>query len=304
MMPGVITPTTNPPREAMRRDAALAIVAYLAFGLLLPHVHTPPLRALPFGARLALLAGPTAVFMLLQVWLAWALVRLTPRPRSAAALTILAVVCWYVTLRFVHPFLHATFAANLALLQLRPPLLGFFVTLAGTFGGVLLSRIVRERNVLLPVAIVAMPIDYIGAMTPIGFTQNAVAQHPGLVYAVSVPVPTVSSIHIHGFIGPGDALFIAFYFAAIVRLEMNGRGTFWLMYALLTLTLLYVLLPTSLPVAALVPMGLAVILANARLFTLRRDEVFAMLYAAALVVSLVVGFYLYSHHHFYHSSKH
>ncbi len=301
MMPAVTTPATNPPRNFVRRNASLAVLAYLAFGLLLPHLPVPPMRTLSMGTQLALLIIPTAAFMLLQLWLAWAVVRLTPRPGWAAGGTALCIALWAVTLLFVHPFLHAAHAVNLALHFLRPTLLGFFVTLAGTFGGVLLSRIVRERNVLLPVALVAMPIDYIGAMTPIGFTHD-VMQHPGIVHAVSVPVPTVGSIHPIGFIGPGDALFIAFYFAAILRLEMNGRGTFWLMYALLTLTLLYVLLPRSLPVAALVPMGVAVVLANARCFTLKRDEVFAMLYAAALVVALVVGFYFYSHHHFYHAA--
>lgn len=303
MMPAV-TPPASPPRETVRRNALLAIVAYLAFGLLLPCVHTPPFHALPPAVRLALVVVPTAVFMLLQLWLAWALVRLAPRARWAALLAVLCAVLWFGTLVLVHPLRHLGYSANVALAILRPALLGFFVTLAGTFGGVLLSRIVRERNVLLPVALVAMPIDYIGAMTPIGFTQNVVAQHPGLVHAVSVPVPTVGSIHPIGFIGPGDALFIAFYFAAILRLEMNGRGTFWLMYALLTVTLLYVLLPGSVPVAALVPMGIAVIAANARLFTLKRDEVFAMGYAAALVLALVVGFYVYSHHHFYHAPLH
>ncbi len=302
MMPGVITPTTNLPNGNVRRNAALAVLAYLAFGLLLPHLPVPPLRTLPFAARLALLVVPTAAFMLLQLWLAWALVHLTPRPARAAVLTALAIALWALTLLFVHPFRHSPYAVNVASLILRPTLLGFFVTLAGTFGGVLLSRIVRERNVLLPVALVAMPIDYLGAMTPIGFTQNAVAQHPGIVHAVSVPVPTVGSLHPIGFIGPGDALFISFFFAAILRLQMNGRGTFWLMYALLTLTLLYVLLPNSLPVAALIPMGFAVVIANARLFTLKRDEVFAMLYAAALVIALVVGFYAYSHRHFYHAA--
>ncbi len=301
MMPGVITPTTDTPQNGVRRHALLAVLAYLAYGLLLPRVPTPPLHTLAPIARLALVVLPTAAFMLLQLWLAWAVVRLTPHSAWAAISTALCVALWAGALLFVHPFHSLPYAANVALSILRPPLLGLFVTLAGTFGGILLSRIVRERNVLLPVALVAMPIDYIGAMTPIGFTQNAVTQHPNIVHAVSVPVPTVGSIHPSGFIGPGDALFIAFYFAAILRLAMNGRGTFWLMYALLTLTLLYVLLPNSVPVAALVPMGFAVVIANARLFTLKRDEVFAMIYAAALVVALVVGFYVYSHHHFYRS---
>ena len=157
----------------------------------------------------------------------------------------------------------------------------------------------REVNVLLPVALVAMPIDYIGAMTPIGFTQNAVTQHPAMVQAVSIPVPTMGGLHPIGFIGPGDALFLAFFLAVVQRLDLNMRGTFWGMYILLTLTMLIVL-TTGANIAALVPMGLAVLVANGPAFRLQRSEVFATLYAAALVLVLVVAFYGYSHTHFFH----
>ena len=51
-------------------------------------------------------------------------------------------------------------------------------------------------------------------------------------------------------------------------------------------------------IAALVPMGLAVLIANARYFKLKREEVFATLYAGLLIIALVTGFYLfYSHTH-------
>ena len=56
------------------------------------------------------------------------------------------------------------------------------------------------------------------------------------------------------------------------------RGTFWAMYGLLTLTMLIVL-HTNFNIAALVPMGLAVLIANGPAFRLQRSEVFATLYA-------------------------
>ena len=283
----------------MRRNAWLAAGLYLAFGLLLPRVPLPPLRQLPLEARAALLIVPTAVFMLLQLWLAWALVRLAPAPRRAALLTCVAVGLWLVTLLCVHPYPALPLGINIALFWLHPTLMGFGITLAGAWGGVLLSRIVRERNVLLPVALVAMPIDYLGAMTPVGFTHNAVTNAPAVVHAVSVPVPVMHGLYINALIGPGDVLFIAFFFAAILRLHMNGRGTFWLMYALLTVALLLVLF-FNYPIAALVPMGVAVVAANRAYFTLKREEYFAMLYAGLLVVTLVVGFYFYTHHHVFH----
>ena len=275
----------------------LALLAYLAFNLLLPWVPLPAHRPPPW-VRLSIIVSSTAAFMLLQLWLALATVQLRPRPAVCALLTVLFVVGLGVTLAFVHPHRGWPLVVNAPLFVLQPLVMGVCITLGCAFFGILLSRIIREPNVLLPVALVAMPIDYLGAMTPIGFTQNAVANNPKLVQAVSVPVPHVGSLSPSGFIGPGDALFMAFFFAVALRLSLNVRGTFWWTYGLLTATMLIVLL-TNINIAALIPMGLAVIIANFRYFKLRREEVFATLYAAAFILVLVTGFYYYSHSHFY-----
>ena len=290
----------------VRAAALLALAAYLAFDLLLPLVPLP-LRPPPRIVYAGLVFVSTAAFMLLQLWLSQAIVNLKPRAWVGGVLSLAGVALWVLVLLFLHPYKHLLGGVNAALFILRPILLGLAITLACAFFGILLSRIVREANVLLPVALVAMPIDYLGAMTPIGFTQNAVASNPALVQALSVPVPAVGSgthhhgaLHPIGFIGPGDALFMAFFFAVALRLDLNKRGTFWWTYGLLTATMLIVLF-TEYNVAALIPMGLAVLIANFRYFKLKREEVFATVYAAALVLVLVTSFYLYSHSHFYHS---
>jgi hypothetical protein len=82
-------------------------------------------------------------------------------------------------------------------------------------------------------------------------------------------------------------------------MNLNVRGTFWWMYGLLTGTMLIVLL-TGINVAALIPMGLAVLIANGRQMRLQRSEAFATAYAVALILILVIGFYTYSHLHFFH----
>ncbi len=277
-----------------RRAAFLALLAYVAFNLLLPLAPLPHRHlSIAFFGILVLLS--TAVFMLLQLWLAQAVVNLRPRPAIAAVVAVLFALLWFADVRYVHPPL------------LRSLGMGLTITLGCAFLGILLSRIIREPNVLLPVALVSMPIDYLGAMTSIGFTQNMVAHHPKMVQNLSVPVPAVGSglhggLHPLGFIGPGDALFMAFFFAVVLRLNMNTRGTFWLMYGLLTATML-VVLRTGINIAALIPMGLTVLIANGRFFKLKREEVFATIYAGGLILALVTGFYLYSHSHFYHSDS-
>ena len=280
---------SRPPRVVF----GLALLAYLAFNLLLPWVPLPAHRPPPL-VQLSIIVSSTAAFMLLQLWLAQATVHLRPRPALSALLTVLFTLALGVIALFVHTHRGWPVAVNAPVFILKPLLTGICITLGCAFFGILLSRIIREPNVLLPVALVAMPIDYLGAMTPIGFTQNAVANNPQLVRAVSVPVPHVGSLSPSGFIGPGDALFMAFFFAVALRLSLNVRGTFWWTYGLLTVTMLIVLL-TNINIAALIPMGLAVIIANFRFFKLKREEVFATLYAAVFILALVTGFYYYSH---------
>ena len=289
--------------RAAWRAALLALLAYLAFDLLLPRVPLP-LHPSPVMVG-GLVVISTAAFMLLQLWLAQSVVNVKPSSWAGGVLTMAFVALWLLTFRYFLPHRGWSDAHNAPLFIVGPLGLGLAITLGCAFFGILLSRIIREANVLLPVALVAMPIDYIGAMTSIGFTQNAVTTNPALVRAMSVPVPSVGGGGHHhggispiGFIGPGDALFMAFFFAVVLRLDLNVRGTFWWMYGLLTATMLLVLF-SGLNVAALIPMGLAVLIANRRFFKLKREEVFATLYAGLLILALVVGFYAYSHSHFF-----
>lgn len=291
--------------------AWLAILAYVAFDVGLPLI---PIRLhglhLSHFARLAialgLLVAPTSVFMLLQLWVAQSVVALQWRLALAWLGAAASVVLWFAVLVFVHPVRGMSANEFQDILLFKSTGLGLFLTLALAFLGILLSRIVREPNVLLPVALIAMPIDYVGAMTSVGFT-HAVEQHaPTVVSNVSVPVPTIGGMHsalgVHplAFIGPGDGLFIAFFFAAVQTMGLNRRGTFWWMYALLTIAMLIVLI-WGFPIAALVPMGLAVIIANVRFFHFKRSEVFAMGYAIVFVLIIVGAFYMTSHHWFYGS---
>ncbi len=297
MTPTQAPETTNPsPSSAGRaalKTAGLALAAYAAFNLLLPQIPAPH-RGTAFGIVAGIVVSAALGFMLLQLWLAQAIVAMRPRPLASGLAAVLCGVLFALCY-----WLSAPYGDN-------PPLglqfvQGLAVTLVCTFLGILLSPIIREPNVLLPVALVAMPIDYIGAMTAIGFTHAIVDKHPDFVHHVSVPVPGIGGAVHHGglhpiiFIGPGDVLFVAFFFAVVLRLNLNVRGTFWWIYGLLTATMLAVQV-FGLNIAALVPMGLAVLLANFRYFKLKREEVFATLYAGLLVIALVTGFYLYYTH--------
>ena len=305
--PAPIPPDQRPAAPNARRLVIAAIIAYAAFTLLLPLIpYHPRVFHLPFTYATraqfylrfaAFHIAPTALFMLLQLWLAQSLVALRWTVRQSVVALFLGVALWAATLALGNSFQHFTRSEAGIFAHVSPLVFSFAITLGLTAFGILLSRIVRERNVLLPAALVAMPIDFVGAMTSIGFTNNVVRRAPEIVSHVSVHVPHVSGLPVVALIGPGDALFIAFFLAAVQRLDMNLRGTFWWMFGLLTLAISEVI-AVGFPIGALVPMGIAVLIANFRYFRLQRAEVFAIIYALVLILALVGAFFFLTSRHF------
>lgn len=286
-------------RFAALKALGWSLLLYAIFCVGLPIVPVPVGRVPP-GIRLLMLVLPTMAFMYLQIRLSLSIVRLRPGTLVSLGLAVMALGLEYLLILHVHPMLRFSYSVNLGLYLFGSVFTGVLLTAAYTFAGSALSAIIRDKNTLLPVALVGMSIDYLGAMTPVGFTKTIITAHPAMVQAVSVPVPKVRGLGAAGLspiaiIGPGDALFMALYFAAIIRLSLNERGTFQWMYWLLTAALLTVILSPNFDIAALVPMGAAVIIANRSLFTLSRAELFASLYAGLIVVGLAAAFFIYSH---------
>ncbi|MDR3707953.1 MAG: hypothetical protein P4L33_06615 [Capsulimonadaceae bacterium] len=283
------------------RVALLAVLSYIAFSVGIPLISLPHVAG-PWIGPAALLATliTTFVFMFLQLWVARSLVNVGTRALGAAIAVVASTLLWYLC------FVLKTHEQLLRRLPEDPLMvmgvagMGVTLTVGLSYLGIVLSRIIREPNVLLPVAFVAMPIDYLGAMTPTGYTADMVKHHPHAVQNVMVSVPHVQGLMPIGFIGPGDVLFVAFFLAVVQHLSLNERGTFRWMYILLTATMVVVAIaPIPINIAALVPMGLAVLIANFRHFKLQRSEVFASIYAAIIVIALAFGFYTYSHHHLF-----
>ena len=286
--------------EASKRHAArvalLSVLSYVAFSVGVPLLSLPHLPGPWIGPAMLLATMTTTIaFMLLQLWIPRALVRLRMPAFVAAVAAGISLAAWAAFLAVVNRERGMEHAPWSPLLVIGVAGMGTSLTVGLSCLGLLLSRIIREPNVLLPVAFVAMPIDYMGAMTPTGYTANMVKHHPNIVQHVSVLVPHVHGVEPVGFIGPGDILFIAFFLCVVQRLSMNEPGTFRAMFLLLTATLLVVAF-RQVNIAALVPMGLAVLIANFRFFKLQRSEVFATIYAALIVTALAYGFYQYSHH--------
>jgi hypothetical protein len=161
--------------------------------------------------------------------------------------------------------------------------------MAAAFFGVLASRIIRERNILVPVAFAAAAVDTFGVYW--GPVAEIARRAPHLVKQLSAAVPgsTIPQAPIPqlGYVGVGDFLFMGLFVAAIYRLGMNARGTLWALF-LAFLAVPVVFAVTNLPaLPGLVFLGLAVVAANWRYFSFSRAEKFALLYAAVAVGALI-----------------
>ena len=172
------------------------------------------------------------------------------------------------------------------------------VVAASLFGG-LVARLVRERNLLLPVAVVAGVVDFWGVYW--GFVAHISQTAPKVVEQFSSAVPTPRGVTlpvpVMSAMGIGDFLFTAIFLGVVVRLGLHVTRTLlgvFLAVLLAPVVLWVVPLFTGKPLDALPGLpfiGLGVIAANWREFSLTREEKFALLWALVAVGGLI-GVYL------------
>ncbi len=169
----------------------------------------------------------------------------------------------------------------------------FIIVLAGGFG-YLLSFVVREKNILLPIMLCCAIID---VWTVFGGVVNKVmTKAPAVLGAVSSSVPAVGTgkFSIISTIGAGDFIFPAMFFACVFRFGFAPRKNFWIMFAFLYGAMLLILTGLLHKLPALVPVCAAAICANYKEFSLSRKEwaymgvVFAVLIIVLYVFKLLL----------------
>ena len=179
-----------------------------------------------------------------------------------------------------------------------------FLPFAAALVGAGIGRIIRHPNTLLAGAGFAIFFDFV--VVTMGTVAQLMKTNSKLIAAVSLGGSNQSSATMAELpswmrqrsvepitgvtIGPADILFLALFQAAVHHQRLSARATFWWMFGLLMLALALVE-TTSLPVPALIPMGIAILIANARHAafskTEKRDLViggFFALFCAALIV--------------------
>ncbi|MGQ9524653.1 MAG: hypothetical protein ACUVTZ_07375 [Armatimonadota bacterium] len=220
-----------------------------------------------------------AAFMFAQLLLVRRVAELQLRAAVLVLGTLVCLILWAViplTSKVIRPEV-----AMYAFIPWR----NMMMILAATLFGCLVSYAIREPGILAPGSLVAAMVDYWGVYY--GTTLHAVQTAPKVVEKVSVKVPAFGVMGPIATIGPGDFVFLGVFFAAMHRLRLRVRETFWVLLILLAPCLAAVLaMGWSIP--ALVPMAVAVLLVNRGRFGLTRSEKVASAVAVALVAALLV----------------
>lgn len=159
--------------------------------------------------------------------------------------------------------------------------------------GALLATLVREKNLLIPIAVFLVLYDAFLVLSPVGPTAVAMQAAPQVLPAIALQVPIarsgppVGKADVVGYIGPADLVFLGAFFVALFRFKLQTRRTLALMVPLLLLYLAIVLF-TGVSLPALVPIGLALIVSNWREFHLSKDEWTSTAVIAALGLGLLI----------------
>ena len=174
---------------------------------------------------------------------------------------------------------------------------GLLMILLAVCLGTLVSRMVREFKILLPMAIALALVDlYVvfggGLVTQAQSGKAPVAQAAMQALTVQLPTtqPKSGAAPLPLAVGFADFLFIALFFACFARFGIPSRNTFLVLCALLMAYLLVVFL-TNAALPALVPIAVVVIGMNLRRFRYERSEAFALLYAGLLLLAIAAAFY-------------
>jgi hypothetical protein len=276
---------------------ATRMAVFTALVYILLHIAAPymPVPSASVGSGLAIV-----VFTFLSLLLVYYATRIPLSARGEAAGAAVAVAFW-ITFAYVLAAdlgIPKVYAAHVTALRLA----GAHVAMifAASFVGMLVSRIIRDVNIVLPVAVVAAVVDVLTVLR--GPVAKALETAPDLVARVSVGIPQLgtavvsptSGVEFVTLMGPGDFVFLGIFMACVWRFRMNAPATLWMIYAFCLIAMLVIVTPGGAYVPGLPFIAAALLLVNFNEFRLSRAERFAMLYAALVGTALLLLLALFS----------
>ncbi|HLO97162.1 MAG TPA: hypothetical protein VK171_01090, partial [Fimbriimonas sp.] len=159
--------------------------------------------------------------------------------------------------------------------------------------GALIASLLREKNIVIPVALFLIAFDIFLVLTPQGFTQKMMKANPQVFTNMAMAIPKVatetqqassSAVLEAAYVGPADLVFLGTFFLAMFRFNMEPKETLKLMVPVLVVYMLFVTL-TGIALPALVPIGLVTLLVNRKEFKLSKDELASTLVLTVLLIS-------------------
>jgi len=261
------------------REALIAGITYYGILAALPHIRGVP-------PAVGIIAG-TVLFLLLSLAVIRNIALWEIKPLHEFFLLAYPLAAWYSVTVWAEQYQHAApFISPLESLL-------FLVTCA--FLGRLLSRLVREVNMLVPIAIVLLLVDIFTVF--FGPTGEALDKVPELVSRLSIGLPAVGSAvgpegaRGFGFIasaGLGDFIFLALFFAATWRYGLRFDRTFWYIFALVAVAMLGSLALPFLPGIPLLPfIAIGFLIANTGQFTFTQQEKLYLLIAVIFIGAFI-----------------
>ncbi len=156
----------------------------------------------------------------------------------------------------------------------------------GALGAAVGGRIEHPGH-LLPVVVVSLIVDSFSVFHSAGPTA-AIVERPAVIALVALPWPVLGTTEIAPVLGVGDVVFAALYLAAARKFHLGLGRTVAALAVGLLITMMGVLF-VSLPLPALVGMGLAMLAVHPRARKLPdKDRRKALLVMAILGVALVI----------------
>jgi hypothetical protein len=167
--------------------------------------------------------------------------------------------------------------------------------------GALLATLLKDKNMLLPVALFLAAFDVFVILTPGGPTAQIMRSHPGFFKSVAVAIPAVGtgmvepSAAVAARIGPADIFLIGMFFVTLFRFGMKPKATMRALIPTLIGYMAIVMLfgdrhlgPIRLDaLPALLPIGIVIIIVNRKEFKMSKQEWASTGLVAAMGVGLI-----------------
>ncbi len=166
--------------------------------------------------------------------------------------------------------------------------------------GALLACLIREKHLILPIAIVLAAMDIFVILTPGGPTRHIMEANPRMFINMAYSIPVAGQTHIgsgiSARIGPADIFLVGMFFIALQRFGMRTEATLRALVPTLVGYMLAVMIfgdyrigPIQLgALPALVPIGAVILFVNRKEFTMSKEERGSTAFVAILGLCLIV----------------